>query len=548
MGFVGQRFQHWITQSDIQPQTLNEVKKLIYSNRQFEEIQHLEYGDYGLVEVELAILNAIKLNKRIALYADYDVDGTMSCVSWIWFFRAIGFNNYTHYIPCRFKEGYGVNLQAIRHLIDSESAELIITMDTGITANEEAALCKERGVQFICTDHHKIQKEKMPDCLVLNPKQHPDPDFQELCGCGITFVLLRRLAKHFNVAHSLWNDLLALAGMATICDVVPLNKVNHKLAKLGVAALYRSERPVLQKLLKSVNAQQELDERDVGFRLGPRINAVGRLEHADKIIGAFLNEEPDQLIHFMNVCNDRRKVIQQDIYIDARKQAEQLASSPILFIGGDWHPGVVGIVASRLAEEFWRPVWLFNRSESICKGSARSISGFDVTEAMSQCAELFIKFGGHSAAGGFSFSVEQEAELRSRLTSYCERIKSSQPALWESKITLDCQLPPTLLNLDLTYQLDLLKPFGMGFAEPRFQLSLKIAKIDFLKDKNSGRPKHTIIHVECHNRRERIIFFNQVIEELQGHAQACFIVTLGRNQFRGETQLQLLGVDYSLMH
>src|SRR5690606_12030796 len=141
------------------------------------------------------------------------------------------------YIPCRFKEGYGLNLKAIEYLISEEKAELIITMDTGITANAEAAYCRERGVEFICTDHHKIQPEKMPDCVILNPKMHPDEMYQELCGCGITFVLLRRLAENFSVPAGLWGDLLALAGMATICDVVPLNGVNHKLARLGVNAL-----------------------------------------------------------------------------------------------------------------------------------------------------------------------------------------------------------------------------------------------------------------------------------------------------------------------
>jgi single-stranded-DNA-specific exonuclease len=182
----------------------------------------------------------MRQTQKLALYADYDVDGTMSCVSWIWFFEAIGFKNYIHYIPCRFKEGYGVNLSAIKHLVESERAQVVITMDTGITANEEARWCKEQGVTFICTDHHKVQPEKMPDSLILNPKMHPDAIYQELCGCGITFVLLRKIAQHLTdikIPDHIWTDILALTGMATICDVVPLNGVNHKLARMGVDAL-----------------------------------------------------------------------------------------------------------------------------------------------------------------------------------------------------------------------------------------------------------------------------------------------------------------------
>src|SRR5690606_4635275 len=143
-------------------------------------------------------------------------------------------------IPDRMTEGYGVHLKALQHLVENEHCDMIITMDTGITANAEARYCRENGIIFICTDHHKVQPDKMPDSIILNPKFHPHPDYQELCGCGITFVLLRRLGETFPVSSTVWNDILALVGMATICDVVPLNGVNHRLARLGVEALMRS--------------------------------------------------------------------------------------------------------------------------------------------------------------------------------------------------------------------------------------------------------------------------------------------------------------------
>jgi single-stranded-DNA-specific exonuclease len=276
----GRRYKHWISQSTRVPSSPAAIAEIVRESRQFQAIERLDYGDHGLHAVLDAISAAVEQNKRIALYADYDVDGTMSCVAWIWFLQAIGYSNFVHYIPCRFKEGYGVNLDEIKHLVESEQADVVITMDTGITANAEAQWCRERGVTFICTDHHKIQPEKMPDCLILNPKTHPEHVYQELCGCGITFVLLRKLAQHLptrKIPETVWTDILALTGMATICDVVPLNGVNHKLAKYGVDALMRSRRPVLVKL-RAAASVDATDEKDVGFRLGPRINAVGRLE------------------------------------------------------------------------------------------------------------------------------------------------------------------------------------------------------------------------------------------------------------------------------
>ena len=217
-----------------------------------------------------------------------------------------------------------------------------------VTANEEAKFCVSKGVEFICTDHHKIQPDKVPDGIVLNPKLHPDPVYQELCGCGITFVLLRKLGKKFPISREVWNDLLALVGMATICDVVPLNGVNHQLANLGVKALYRSQRPVLKSLLAQCKVLEKVDETDVGFRIGPRINAVGRLRHANQVVEAFISENFDELIKDMGDCNEERKKIQKTIYEEANTKAQSYGESKILFLGGDWHPGVVGIAASKI--------------------------------------------------------------------------------------------------------------------------------------------------------------------------------------------------------
>ena len=543
----GRRYKHWISQSTRVPSSHAAVADIVRMSRHFTPIDKLDYGDHGLHAVLDAISNAIGQNQRIALYADYDVDGTMSCVSWIWFLQAIGYSNFIHYIPCRFKEGYGVNSEAIKHLVESERADVVITMDTGITANAEAQWCRERGVTFICTDHHKIQPEKMPDCLILNPKTHPDAVYQELCGCGITFVLLRKLAQYLpdhKIPETIWTDILALTGMATICDVVPLNGVNHKLAKFGVDALMRSRRPVLVKL-RAAASLDATDEKDVGFKLGPRINAVGRLEHADIVIKAFIEENPEELIAFMGVANERRRQIQTGIVREAREQVLDFPDDSILFLGGDWHPGVVGIAASKLTEENWRPTWLFQRKDGICKGSARSIKGFDVTEAMMSCGHLFTKFGGHAAAGGFSFPEVHESEIRSRLAEFAQQRRIERPEIWESRIEYDCDLPKELLGLDIMNTLDELRPFGHCFEEPRFKLSLDVRRIQYFFDKVTGDPKHTCVIAGVGSKEQKILFFNEVITEIVPNRMHDFIVNLSRNSFRGVMNLSIMGVDWS---
>jgi single-stranded-DNA-specific exonuclease len=548
---MGKKFKRWEPKNLGKPASYPELISVILANRSFQEVTKLEYGDYGLDRVIETVLKAIRANRRIALYADYDVDGTMSCVSWIWFLQAIGYSNYVPYIPCRFKEGYGLNLKAIQHLIDDEKAEIVITMDTGITANEEAAYCRSRGVEFICTDHHKIQPDRMPDCIILNPKVHPEPLYQELCGCGITFVLLRRLVGHFPMdaekSARLWTDLLALVGMATICDLVPLNGVNHRLAKRGVAALMKSERPVLKRLREAAAAFKEVDESDVGFRLGPRINAVGRLDHADLVVQAFLDENPEELIQYMGECNLRRQKIQSKILDEARVEAEK-TNGLILFLGGDWHPGVVGIAASHLAEEHWKPTWLFQRNEGLCKGSARSIPGFDVTEAMISAKSLFQKFGGHRFAGGFSFPEKEEGRIREALEAHALALRDREPTLWESRLEFDCELSPELTSLSLADHLTHLKPFGHGFEEPRFVLETEVSGVDFYNDKETGKPKHTAVNVLGCGRvgRQKVMFFNEVHPEFRTAKRARFVVAASRNLFRGQASLSLRGVDFEV--
>jgi single-stranded-DNA-specific exonuclease len=335
--------------------------------------------------------------------------------------------------------------------------------------------------------------------------------------------------------------------LATICDVVPLNVVNHRLASYGVEALMRSQRPVLKELLAASAVDKNMDEKDVGFRLGPRINAVGRLEHADKVIQAFVEENPSELIQNMGLCNDKRKLIQAEIVIEADELAKNFPDDPILFLGGDWHPGVVGIAASKIAEDYWRPVWMYEKKDGQCKGSSRSIPGFDVTDAMTSVKELFTKFGGHAAAGGFSFPVENEQDIRKGLIEFAENIKKNQPEVWQSKVFFDCSIPVDLATLDLVDCLDSMKPFGHGFEEPRFSLLAQVEKVDFYNDKVTGEPRHTAVTVSgAKGRPQKVMFFNRVCQNIQAGEKCEFLVTASKNTWRGSTSLSLMALDYRL--
>jgi single-stranded-DNA-specific exonuclease len=329
--------------------------------------------------------------------------------------------------------------------------------------------------------------------------------------------------------------------MATICDVVPLNSVNHKLARLGVEALLKSQRPIFKKLREAAEITSAMDEKDVGFRLGPRINAVGRLGHADQVIEAFLSEDPSLLIRYMEKTNHERKEIQTSIVAEARAKAKLFTDSPILFLGGDWHPGVVGIAASKLAEEFWKPTWLYQIKDGKAKGSARSIPSFDVTEAMSSASHLFSKFGGHRAAGGFSFEILNEDKLRNLLTQFAEQLRQQTPSLWESGVAYDCPLPIELIDLPLARLMEDMKPFGHGFDEPRFLIEGELVDCQFYKG------QHTAVTVKTGAKGiQKILFFNEVHESLAQTPRARFIVTASKNVFQGRTSLSLTGIDFDL--
>ena len=554
---VGLKFDTW-NRLDFYKEfdSYDDVISCIKKNRSFIPNKTLSYDDDSLNSAAESIVEYIRSNKKIALYSDYDVDGVMSCVSWIWFFKAISFTNYTYYIPSRFSEGYGVNKQAIKDLADKD-VDLIISMDTGITAKEEVSYCKSLGIDFICTDHHSIQTELLPDCIVVNPKLYHDPYYKELCGSGISFVLIRKIANilekkyELSVSREEWKDILALVGIATVCDIVDLNGANHSIVRLGLSALETSRRDILVKLKEfCAISDDKIDEKDLGFKIGPRINAVGRLEHVSSIIEAFISEDYDTIkdtLEYMSKCNNKRKLIQDRIFENVNRYlAHKDKDEDVLFIGDSgWHHGVLGIVASKLVNLYYKPSFIFSKDDDgMCTGSVRSIPGVDVTEMFLYVKEYLIKYGGHASAGGFSFRQDNEDKIREKLKEYCSNSRKKHPDVWKKTINVDCKLHFGILNTSLVKKIQDLKPFGHGFEEPIFEIEGSVSRVYYSNDKKTGEKKHTIIYLQNnYGITVKVLFFNEVLLDIKLYSHLKVLVNIGIDSFQGVSSIALYGID-----
>ena len=380
--------------------------------RRFLDAENPGYDPALLGDMELAVRRiraAVSQGVRICVHGDYDVDGICATALAVLFLRELGADVVWH-LPSRFEEGYGVSRETLARLAD-DGVGLVLTVDCGITAVEEVAEARQRGLDVIVTDHHR-PGEVLPDCPIVATRPSAYP-FPELCGTGVVYKLGSALlgADHPAVERSL--DLVALA---TIADVVPLVDENRALASAGLLVLAATSRPGLQALMRSAHVDPAaVDAGAVGFRLAPRINAAGRLGRPDIALELVLTEDPNEArrhAEALEGLNRDRQAIEDRILRDAVQVVESMPEPKrrrrgYVLWGEDWHEGVIGIVASRLAERFHRPVVLVTRSQDAWKGSGRSISSFDLHGALEACAELLERFGGHRAAAGLSITEEK---------------------------------------------------------------------------------------------------------------------------------------------
>ena len=404
------------------------------------------------------IRTAIAGGKRICVHGDYDVDGICATALAVLTLRALGAEVDWH-LPSRFEEGYGVSGDTISRLAD-EGCALLLTVDCGITAVEEVAAAKARGLEVIVTDHHR-PGPTLPDCPVVatQPSGYP---FPELCGTGVVC----KLAQALGVDVAPYLDLVALA---TIADVVPLLDENRSLAIAGLRALARTQRPGLQALMRNARVDPAaVDAAAVGFRLAPRINAAGRLGRPDAALELLLTTDADEakrLAGELETLNRDRQAVEDRIRraavaaVESWPEAKRRRRGYVIW-GEDWHEGVIGIVASRLVERFNRPVVLIAGGEGEWKGSGRSVAGFDLHGALGACSEHLSRFGGHRAAAGLSIDPAALDAFAEAFAAHAdERLGDGDLA---PVTRIDAIVPGSALTLRLATELERLAPFGLG--------------------------------------------------------------------------------------
>lgn len=419
------------------------------------------------------ILLAISSEQPILIYGDYDVDGTCSVAVLYLFLSAIYPNVFT-YVPDRYREGYGVSSQGI-DFADDNQIPLIITLDCGIKSHERVAYAHERGIDMIITDHH-TPSETLPEALaVLNPKRADcSYPYKELCGCGIGFKLVQALCKTLDFSPETAYKYLDLVALATCADIVPLTGENRILVHTGLQLINQQPTQVMQLLLAS--AKRPVEVRDLVFVAAPRINAAGRMEHAEKAVRFLIGRDLDKVTE-LEYLNTQRKTTDEQITEQALcmilSQGEEEAPATVVF-SQDWHKGVIGIVASRLIETYYRPTIVFTQSGDVLAASARSVKGFNLYEALCECKDELIQFGGHTAAAGMTLRPENYERFKQKFQEVVERTLPQE--LRSPKLTLSGEL--SLADITYTFYrcLQRFAPFGPKNMTPVFYAHGVLAK------------------------------------------------------------------------
>ncbi len=499
-------------------------------------------------KAEQRLRQAIQNNERILVYGDYDVDGSTS-VSLVYSFLRSRHRNLDYYIPDRYREGYGISEEGIRKAADQDT-HLIIALDCGINAHNNIALANELGMDVIVCDHHRPKPELPPAYAILDPKQTDcQYPYKELCGCGVGFKLLQAYCQASGLGKEPLYEYLDLVAIATASDIVPITGENRVLAYHGLIKLAESSKPGIIALKEIAGLKDPLSITNIVFGIGPRINAAGRLEHAHRAVELLVCESMEKartLAYEVNTHNSNRKELDKHITEEAIQYIEQNenlqdACSTVLF-NKAWHKGVVGIVASRCIEAYYRPTIILAGSGDKAVGSARSVEGFDVFEAISACSELLDRFGGHTHAAGLTLPVANITAFQQRF----EEVVSETIEEESLNPVLSVDMPITLDQItDKFYRvLHQMEPFGPDNKEPVFvaeNLSLA-GKVWVMKD------KHIKFNVQQkgNNRRITAVGFgmrDEFEEMLNNCKNFRMAFTVDENTYQGNSSLQLLIKD-----
>lgn len=490
---------------------------------------------------------ALGRKEHIMVYGDYDVDGC-TAVALVYKFLSQFYSNIDFYIPDRYEEGYGISRKGIDFAAEM-GVKLIIVLDCGIKAVEEVAYAREKGIDFIICDHHVPDDELPPAVAILNPKRHDNRyPYTHLSGCGVGFKFMQAFATSNGIEFNKLSSLLDLCAVSIASDIVPIMGENRILACQGLRCLNTNPSIGLRAIVEVCGlSERELSMSDIIFKIGPRINASGRMQNGKEAVELLVEKDYQAALEkagCINLYNEARKDLDKQMTDEAFKQVEQLPGlddrRSVVIYNESWHKGVIGIVASRLTEQYYRPAVVLTRSDGVATGSARSVSGFDVYKAVQSCSDLLENFGGHTYAAGLSMKVENVPEFAERFEAYVqEHIMDTQT---EATLAIDAYLDFKDVTFKFYQQLKRFAPFGPQNERPVF-CTRRV--YDYGTSKVVGRGQEHIKLELVDNKSNNVmngIAFGQSSQaryiKTKRAFDICYAVE-GNTHKRGEVQLQI---------
>jgi single-stranded-DNA-specific exonuclease len=504
----------------------------------------------GMSEAVARIEEALAKREPIAIHGDYDVDGITSTVILRRALEMLG-GEVSHFIPERLRDGYGLQPAAIERL-HADGVKLIVSVDCGIRGADAARRARELGVDLIVTDHHEPDGELPAAVAVINPKRHDCsyPD-KYLAGVGVALKLVQALCRR--AGRERWLPaFVKVAAIGTLADVVPLVGENRVIARLGLAALSKGPHTIgLRALLDCCGLiGKTIDSYQVAFMLAPRVNAAGRMSTPDIATRLLLAtdeamaEEARGLAQQLNDENLKRQHEEAGLVAQARKAIETdpaVGAHNVLVVGGDlWHRGVIGIAASKLVDAYHKPAIVLSIDGDVAHGSCRSISDFDMLDALERCSDLFIRFGGHRQAAGLTMESARVSEFRQRINAWADEVL--EPDQLRPRLRIDAPLHLKGITHDLVRGLDAMGPFGMGNPRPVFHAT----PVEIVDGPRALKERHLTMTFNQDGRRFRAIAWRSAeradfIEKHRAGVDLAF--SLERNEFQGETYLELSVAD-----
>jgi len=508
---------------------------------------------YLMAGMEMAVERltlAFRRKEKIAVFGDYDMDGISATAILVDYLRRAGFTQVEFSIPSRLSDGYGLNKQALTYAGKS-GVTLALTVDNGISNLEEVVAAKDLGIDVIVTDHHQIPEELPPAFAIINPHllecNYPD---KNLAGVGVAFNLMMALRKRLResglAADVNLLQYLDLVALGTVADVMPLTGVNRIFVSFGLKEINKTSRLGMLYLLSAAGIKRDepISARDLAFKLAPRVNAVGRVADAKIAVELFLTR--DKAIAIRNVqtleeCNERRRQIEKDIKSEVDsilKDDTSLAAAKVILLASEnWHPGVVGIVSSRVTEAYDKPAILIAIENGVGRGSGRSVPGLNLVAVLDQCQEHLIRYGGHEQAVGLTVAEESIVNLREEIENY---FTETAPVQIEApRISLDGTLRPDEINRKLLDELQVLHPLGYGNPEPMFLLeATEIAKITSMDSNGRRHLKFTFTDSRDRSKRFAGIYFNFKGMPPKNGETLDLVCTPEENIWRGRSEIR----------